>query len=41
MGFFEGLLELAGAKEIRAAFHQKSWDGDERTLLGFRWKPPR
>lgn len=41
MGFFEGLLELAGAKEIRAGFQEKSWDGDERTLLAFRWKPPR
>jgi hypothetical protein len=40
MGFFEGLLELAGAKDVRAVFQDKSWEGDERTLLVIRWKPP-
>jgi hypothetical protein len=40
MGFFEGLLELAGAKEVRATFQDRSWDGDERTMLVIRWKPP-
>jgi len=37
MGFFEGLLELAGAKEIRAQLREKSWAGDARTLLDLRW----
>jgi hypothetical protein len=41
MGFFEGLLELAGAKDVRATFQDKSWDGDERTMLAIRWRPPR
>ena len=41
MGFFEGLLELAGAKEIRAKFSERSWAGDPRTLLELRWDPPR
>jgi len=41
MGFFEGLLELAGAKDMHAEFQNKSWAGDARTLLVFRWKPPR
>ncbi len=40
MGFFEGLLELAGATEIRATFRDKSWDADPETLLVIRWKPP-
>jgi hypothetical protein len=40
MGFFEGLLELAGAKDVRAVFQDKSWDGDERTMIVIRWKPP-
>ena len=40
MGFFEGLLELAGAKEIKAKFREKSWDGDKRTLLDIRWTSP-
>jgi len=41
MGFFEGLLELAGAKDVRSRFLDKSWDGDERTMLAIRWTPPR
>lgn len=40
MGFFEGLLELAGAKDVRATFQDRSWDGDERTMLVVRWRPP-
>ena len=40
LGFFEGLLELAGATEVRAAFLDKSWEGDPRTLLVIKWKPP-
>jgi len=38
MGFFEGLLELAGAKNIRAKFTEKSWNGSTRTLLDLRWE---
>jgi hypothetical protein len=41
MGFFEGLLELAGAKDVRAWFLEKSWDGDARTMVTLRWRPPR
>lgn len=41
MGFFEGLLELAGAKDLHAELQNKSWAGDARTLLVFRWTPPR
>jgi hypothetical protein len=37
MGFFEGLLELAGAKEVRAKLPEKSWAGSARTLLDIRW----
>ena len=40
MGFFEGLLELAGAKEIRATFTAKRWRGEPRTLLDLRWTSP-
>lgn len=40
MGFFEGLLELAGAKDIRADLKSKSWDGGARTLLVLRWVDP-
>ena len=40
MGFFEGLLELAGAKDIEARFREKSWTNNERTVLGLRWTAP-
>jgi hypothetical protein len=40
MGFFEGLLELAGAKDIRAAFRAKSWQSAPRTILDLRWLTP-
>ena len=40
MGFFEGLLELAGAKDVRAAFLDKTWEGDPRTMLLIKWTPP-
>jgi hypothetical protein len=37
MGFFEGLLELAGAKDIKAVFRERSWAGEKRTLLDLTW----
>lgn len=40
MGFFEGLLELAGAKEIEAKFRETSWAKGTRTVLSLRWTPP-
>ena len=40
MGFFEGLLELAGARELYAAFRERSWAGDPRTLIALRWRNP-
>ena len=40
MGFFEGLLQLAGAKDIDAKFSARSWAGDPRTLLDLRWRTP-
>lgn len=40
MGFFERLLELAGASNITASFPSRSWVGDPRTLLELSWLPP-
>ena len=37
MGFFEGLLELAKAKNITAQFRERSWAGDPRTRLVLTW----
>jgi len=41
MGFFEGLLELAGARDLQAVFRERSWAGDARTLMVVRWAPPK
>ena len=40
MGFFEGLLALAGATEVEARFTERSWEGDERTLLSITFRSP-
>ena len=41
MGFFEGLLELAGAKDIQASFRERSWANSLRTMLAIKWRSPR
>ena len=38
MGFFERLLEVAGATEVYSRFLQRSWAGDPRTLLELSWR---
>jgi hypothetical protein len=40
VGFFEGLLELAGAKDIDARLREKVWAGDTRTVARLRWTEP-
>jgi len=40
LGFFQGLLELAGARDIHAVLRTKSWNGDPRTILDLRWTTP-
>jgi hypothetical protein len=37
MGFFERLLQLAGATGISSMFLERSWAGDPRTLLELNW----
>jgi hypothetical protein len=39
MGFFERLLEMAGAGHIHAKFSSRTWAGDNQTLLDLSWKP--
>lgn len=41
IGFFERLLEIAGAVEIQARFKTRSWTGDPRTVLALSWRTPR
>ena len=38
MGFFERLLEVAGATDVFARFLQRSWAGDPRTVLDLFWR---
>ena len=40
MGFIEGLLEHAGAGQVRARFVARSWRSDPATHLELRWKTP-
>jgi hypothetical protein len=37
LGFFERLLELSGAFDAHGHFLERSWAGDERTLLELTW----
>jgi hypothetical protein len=38
LGFFERLLEVAGATDVFAHFVERSWAGQPRTLLDLRWR---
>ena len=38
MGFFERLLELAGARNHKVWFGTKSWKGDTVTALDMTWE---
>lgn len=40
LGFFQTLLEKAGATDIVATFLEQSWSGAPRTALSLRWTPP-
>jgi hypothetical protein len=40
IGFCEGVLSLAGARNIRAEFLERAWAGDERTLVDVKWDGP-
>jgi hypothetical protein len=37
MGFFERLVELAGATSVRARFVKRSWTGDAETIFELDW----
>jgi hypothetical protein len=41
LGFFERLLELSGAIEVKAQFTERSWDRDPRTVLSLEWLMPK
>lgn len=40
MGFFQGLVELAGGRDVAARFVERSWEGAEGTALVVTWKRP-
>ena len=37
MGFFERLLEVSGAKNVRIGFSSRSWEGSPETVLFMEW----
>jgi hypothetical protein len=37
-GFFERLLELSGARDVRAEFERKGWEHDGASLLALEWQ---
>ncbi len=37
MGFFERLLEVSGAKNVRVGFSSRSWEGQSETVLFMEW----
>jgi len=40
MGFFDGLVELAGGEEVRARFAERAWQGANATTLVVSWRQP-
>lgn len=40
MGFFEGLVQLAGGRDVQGRFDARSWCGDAATALVVKWSPP-
>jgi hypothetical protein len=39
MGFCEEVLSISGATDVHAAFQERSWVGDPRTLFSLEWGP--
>jgi hypothetical protein len=39
LGFFERLLSVAGAKDVRVWFSTRTWDGGPATVMQLRWAP--
>jgi hypothetical protein len=37
LGFFERLLEVAGARDVKAWLSSRTWAGDKATLIQLRW----
>ena len=40
LGFFESMLERAGAHGLVHEFKQKAWEGADSTIIAFRWASP-
>ena len=40
MGFFEHLLELAGAERVQARLLARRWEGEPATVLELKWSRP-
>jgi hypothetical protein len=40
MGVLERVVELSGGSQVTADLPERAWDGNERTLLDLKWRPP-
>jgi hypothetical protein len=41
LGFFERLLEVSGARDVRVEFTERSWrDGESKTIVAMHWTEP-
>jgi hypothetical protein len=40
LGFFEGLLEAAGAREVVGRFSSSAWGADDATVISLTWLSP-
>lgn len=41
MGFCEGVVSMTGAENVSAAFEERAWQGDARTLFTLKWEDPK
>lgn len=39
MGFFERMLEMTGARDVRAWFSAEAWSGAPASVIELRWEP--
>jgi len=38
VGMVEGLIEVAGARDVQSRFLSKSWEGADKTLVDYAWQ---
>jgi len=41
MGFYEGIVGLAGGKQAKASFSKRRWEGHDKSVLNVTWEGER